>query len=102
MRTRLYYVGRLGGKGAKGETGRPGSKEAGFPVSGLVGADEGHLPIALSSSPATSWGQRAQRCQLQAPVWPVSPIPVPWASQDTFAYQAEGCMSPRVPASHLH
>ena len=102
MSTRLYDVGRLGGQGAKGETGRPGSKEARFPGSGLVGADEGHLPIALSSSPATSWGQRTQRCQLHAPVGPVYPTPVPWASQDTFSYQAEGRMSPHVPAGHVH
>ena len=102
MRTKLYDPGRLGGQGAEGETGRQKGGEEGFP--GLVGADEGQPPSARSSSPATPWGQRVQRCQSLAPVWPVSPHPsaLPGTSQPTFAYRAEGRMSPRVPASHVH
>ena len=66
MRTWLYDPGRLGGKGAVGETrqaGGPGTRGAGSPASGLEGADEGQPPVARSSSPVTPCRQRAQFCQ---------------------------------------
>lgn len=76
VRTWLYDPGRLGGQGADREIRQTGGRGGGYPVSGLVGADEGQPPLARSSSPDTPWGQRTQRYQLHACV-PVSPHPSP-------------------------